>query len=215
MFARTATVLRSAVTGIRRVHTLPELPYKYEALEPIISRDIMAIHYEKHHATYVANLNKIEEELRSCLEKNNIEQVIALSNALKFNGGGHLNHSIFWQNLSPCGGEPSEPLKKAIDHAFSSVDEFKNRLAAAAIGVQGSGWAWLGWDQKDKILKIATCANQDPLQGTTGLIPIFGIDVWEHAYYLQYKNVRADYVKAIFEIANWKDMNKRFNKVSK
>ena len=164
--------------------------------------------------------------------------IISLGNALKFNGGGHINHSIFWHNLAPRGhgGEPSGELLDAIKRDFGSLDNLTSQVSAAAVGVQGSGWAWLGFNQKAKRLEVASCPNQDPLQATTGmhnltssirtsieslflllhvvsgLVPLFGIDVWEHAYYLQYKNVRPDYVKAIWQLANWKDVTDRFNK---
>lgn len=143
-----------------------------------------------------------------------IKKIISLEPALRFNGGGHLNHSIFWQNLSPNGGEPSAPLLTAINDSFGSLDQLKTLLSAAAVGVQGSGWAWLGYDGKTKKLRVASCANQDPLEPSTGLVPLFGIDVWEHAYYLQYKNVRPDYVKAIWKVANWKDISERYAKAS-
>ncbi|XP_047992810.1 superoxide dismutase [Mn], mitochondrial [Leguminivora glycinivorella] len=196
----------------RQKHTLPDLPYEYSALEPVISREIMALHHGKHHATYVANLNAAEEKLAAAQAKGDIDTVINLAPALKFNGGGHINHSIFWQNLSANGGKPSDQLTKAINQDFGSVENMKNQLAAASVGVQGSGWGWLGYNKQMKKLQIATCSNQDPLQATTGLVPLFGIDVWEHAYYLQYKNVRADYVKAIFDVANWVDISTRYEK---
>ncbi|KAI8439257.1 hypothetical protein MSG28_013096 [Choristoneura fumiferana] len=188
----------------RQKHSLPDLPYEYSALEPVISREIMSLHHSKHHATYVANLNAAEEKLAAAQAK-----------ALKFNGGGHINHSIFWQNLSASGGKPSATLAKAIEQDFGSLDNMKNQLAAASVAVQGSGWGWLGYNKQMRKLQIATCVNQDPLQATTGLIPLFGIDVWEHAYYLQYKNVRADYVKAIFEVANWNDISSRYENALK
>jgi len=194
-------------------HTLPDLPYDYNALEPTISAEIMKLHHDKHHATYVANLNVAEEKLAEAKQKSDVSGIIALAPALKFNGGGHLNHSIFWQNLSPKGGgEPSGDLATAIKNDFGSFDNFKTRLSAASVGVQGSGWGWLGYNKTTKRLEITTCGNQDPLEATTGLVPLFGIDVWEHAYYLQYKNVRADYVKSIFNIANWQDVAARLTK---
>ncbi|KAL0821601.1 hypothetical protein ABMA28_005052 [Loxostege sticticalis] len=204
-----------AVSGSRQKHALPNLPYEYNALEPVISREIMNLHHSKHHATYVNNLNAAEEKLAQAQSKGDIETVINLAPALKFNGGGHINHTIFWQNLSPNGGKPSDELTKAIEKDFGSWENMKNQLAAASVGVQGSGWGWLGYSKQMKKLMITTCQNQDPLQATTGLIPLFGIDVWEHAYYLQYKNVRADYVKAIFDIANWKDVSARFENALK
>nr|QFZ96342.1 manganese superoxide dismutase [Locusta migratoria] len=214
---------RSALTFLRRnanamsaekreKHTLPDLPYDYSALEPIISAEIMKLHHSKHHATYVTNLNVAEEKLEEAKAKNDINTIISLAPALKFNGGGHINHTIFWQNLSPCGGSAEGELLEAIKRDFGSLENMKTKLAATAVGVQGSGWGWLGYNKETKRLQLAACANQDPLQATTGLIPLFGIDVWEHAYYLQYKNVRADYVKAIFDIVNWKDVSERYAK---
>ncbi|KAJ2945501.1 hypothetical protein O0L34_g314 [Tuta absoluta] len=211
MFAsqRVGTLMRTLCAS-RLKHTLPELPYEYSALEPVISREIMQLHHSKHHATYINNLNAAEEKLQAAQAKGDIQTVITLAPALKFNGGGHINHSIFWQNLSPKGGKPSPALIKAIENDFGSLENMKNQLATTSVGVQGSGWGWLGYNKLMKKLQIATCQNQDPLQATTGLIPLFGIDVWEHAYYLQYKNVRADYVKAIFDVANWNDISARY-----
>ncbi|XP_050665848.1 superoxide dismutase [Mn], mitochondrial [Leptidea sinapis] len=200
------------VISCRQKHTLPELPYEYNALEPIISRDIMSLHHSKHHATYVNNLNAAEEKLAQAQAKGDIQTIISLAPALKFNGGGHINHTIFWQNLSANGGKPADALTKAVEKDFGSWENMKNQLSAASVGVQGSGWGWLGYNKLMKKLQIATCQNQDPLEATTGLVPLFGIDVWEHAYYLQYKNVRADYVKAIFEVANWQDVSARYEK---
>ncbi|XP_015599946.1 superoxide dismutase [Mn], mitochondrial [Cephus cinctus] len=218
MFAARRTLVSSALRSkdaiVRQKHSLPELPYDYRALEPIICAEIMELHHSKHHATYVNNLNIAEEKLKEAVGKGDVNTQIAVAPALKFNGGGHLNHSIFWQNLSPNGGKPDAALMKQIEKDFGSFEEFKKRLSESTVAVQGSGWGWLGYNTKDKRLEIATCANQDPLQATTGLVPLFGIDVWEHAYYLQYKNVRPDYVKAIFDIANWNDISTRFKKAA-
>jgi Fe-Mn family superoxide dismutase len=208
-----ATAFRPLSVLSQAKHTLPDLPYDYNALEPTISADIMQIHHSKHHATYVANLNVAEEKLKEATGKGDVSAIVSLGGALKFNGGGHINHSIFWQNLSPKGGgEPSGDLAAAIKKDFGSFENFKTRLSTASVGIQGSGWGWLGFNKTTKTLEIATCANQDPLEATTGLVPLFGIDVWEHAYYLQYKNVRADYVKNIFNIANWNDVAQRLSK---
>jgi len=195
----------------RGKHTLPDLPYDFNALEPYISADIMKLHHQKHHATYVNNLNIAEEKLAEAKEKSDVSGIIALAPALRFNGGGHINHSIFWQNLSPSGGgEPSGDLLEAIKRDFGSFENLQKQMSAAAVGVQGSGWAWLGYHKGNGNLQVAACPNQDPLEATTGLIPLFGIDVWEHAYYLQYKNVRPDYVKAIWNVANWNDIGERY-----
>ncbi|CAK1586790.1 unnamed protein product [Parnassius mnemosyne] len=204
-----------AAGATRFKHTLPDLPYEYSALEPVISREIMSLHHSKHHATYVNNLNAAEEKLAQAQAKGDIETIISLQPALKFNGGGHINHTIFWQNLSPKTSKPTDLLVKAIEKDFGSLENMKNQLATASVGVQGSGWGWLSYNKQMKKLQITTCQNQDPLQATTGLVPLFGIDVWEHAYYLQYKNVRADYVKAIFDVANWQDISARYENALK
>ncbi|VDH95983.1 superoxide dismutase, Fe-Mn family [Mytilus galloprovincialis] len=194
----------------RTKHTLPDLPYDYNALEPYVSAEIMQLHHSKHHNTYVNNLNVAEEKLAEAVAKNNVNQIIQLQPALKFNGGGHLNHSIFWEVLSPSGGGlPSGDLKEMIIRDFDSFDKMKKQVSDAAVAVQGSGWSWLGYNPVSGRLRIAACANQDPLLPTTGLIPLFGIDVWEHAYYLQYKNVRPDYVSAIWNIVNWENVASR------
>lgn len=212
MFAAKRALFSSAIkdTFTRAKHTLPDLPYDYKALEPIISAEIMQLHHSKHHATYVNNLNVAEEKLKEAAAKGDVNTQIALGPAIKFNGGGHLNHSIFWCNLSPNSGKPDAALVKQIEQDFGSLEQMKKQLSESTVAIQGSGWGWLGYCPKSKSLRIATCANQDPLQATTGLVPLLGIDVWEHAYYLQYKNVRPDYVKAIFDIVNWEDVSNRF-----
>ncbi|CAL1535296.1 unnamed protein product [Lymnaea stagnalis] len=215
MLSTTSNVLKRCLGGsvIRLKHTLPDLKYDFNALEPYISADIMKLHYEKHHQTYINNLNVTEEKLSEAVSKKDITTIINLQPALRFNGGGHINHSIFWQNLSPKGGgEPTGDLLQQIKEDFNTFDQMKKELVAASVAVQGSGWGWLGYSPVNGRLRIATCSNQDPLEATTGLIPLFGIDVWEHAYYLQYKNVRADYVNAIFNIANWSDVSERLAK---
>lgn len=196
-------------------YQLPTLPYALDALEPVISAEIMALHYNKHHAAYVANLNKALEQYGEAESKNDLPTMISLEQAIKFNGGGHINHSIFWTNLAPKdqgGGALSNgPLHDALQKRWGSIDKFIEEFSAKAIAIQGSGWAWLGCPKDKSCLKIVTCNNQDPLS-THNLIPILGIDVWEHAYYLQYKNVRADYVKAIWGIINWKNLEERYSK---
>lgn len=198
-------------------YQLPQLPYELNALEPVISAEIMSLHYNKHHAAYVTNLNKALEQYAEAEKKNDISAMIALQSAIKFNGGGHVNHSIFWTNLAPKnngGGKlPEGSLLNAINHCFGSLDKLIEQMTTKAIAIQGSGWAWLGYCPASKRLKICTCDNQDPLS-TKGLTPLLGIDVWEHAYYLQYKNVRADYVKAIWNIINWKNVAERFDAAS-
>jgi len=195
---------------------LPQLPYDFGALEPFISAEIMTLHYTKHHQGYVNNLNTALEKFTEAEAKNDLNAMTAQLQAIRFNGGGNINHSIFWTNLAPKnsgGGTPPQgDLAKAIEHNFGSLQSLQDHLSAKATALQGSGWAWLGFDKVSKHLEIATCDNQDALFATKGLIPLLGIDVWEHAYYLQYKNVRADYVKAIWNIINWKNVAERFEK---
>jgi len=212
--ARWAPALASCAT--RGKATLPDLPYDYGALEPVISAEIMQLHHSKHHQTYVNNYNVAQEKLADAVAKDDAGSIIGLHGALKFNGGGHINHSIFWQNLCPekDSGEPSGPLLEAINRDFGSLQAMQEKLSASTIAVQGSGWGWLGYNKAAGKLAITTCANQDPLEATTGLVPLFGIDVWEHAYYLQYKNVRPDYVKAIHKLTNWKDVSSRYQAAS-
>lgn len=206
----------SASVLARAKHSLPDLPYDYDALEPHISAEIMRIHHSKHHATYVNNLNVAEEKLAEAQVKSDASSIIGLGSALKFNGGGHINHSIFWTNLSPNGGgEPTGDLADAIKRDFGSFENMKDKLSATTAAVQGSGWGWLGYNRDRKQIEITTCANQDPLQATTELIPLLGIDVWEHAYYLQYKNVRPDYLKNIFNVVNWANIAERYSEASK
>lgn len=196
-------------------YQLPELPYPLNALEPVISEEIMSLHYHKHHQAYVNNLNQALTQYAEAEKKEDLQAMTALLAAIKFNGGGHINHSIFWTNLAPQkqgGGTPPEgELATLINQSFGSLQNFIDQFSAKAIAIQGSGWCWLGYNKARNLLEIVTCDNQDPLS-TKGLIPLLGVDVWEHAYYLQYKNVRADYVKAIWKIINWKNVAERFQK---
>ncbi|MES2122044.1 MAG: Fe-Mn family superoxide dismutase [Chlamydiota bacterium] len=195
-------------------YKLPDLPYDFSALEPVIAAEIMQLHYSKHHNAYVTNLNAALDKYRDAEAKQDVAAMIALQQAIKFNGGGHVNHTIFWTNLAPVGkggGElPKGGLADAIAADFGSMESFIEKMSAQSVAIQGSGWGWLGYDKASRRLAIATCSNQDPLS-TQGLVPLLGIDVWEHAYYLQYKNVRADYVKNIWKIVNWKNVEERFN----
>jgi len=197
------------------MYKLPELAYDFSALEPVISGEIMNLHYTKHHQTYVNNLNAALEKYAQAEKGQDLAAMIALQPAIRFNGGGHVNHSIFWTNLAPTskggGGAPSGDLGQEIQKAFGTFEAFVEKLSTLAVGVQGSGWAWLGYSKADKRLQLTTCANQDPLS-TQGLVPLLGIDVWEHAYYLQYKNVRPDYVKNIFTVVAWKNVEERYSK---
>ncbi|KTR96004.1 superoxide dismutase [Microbacterium testaceum] len=191
-------------------YTLPELPYDYAALEPHISATIMELHHSKHHQTYVNGANTTLDLLAEAREKGDFANINRLQKDLAFNLGGHTNHSIFWTNLSPNGGDkPTGDLEAAIDDQFGSFDAFRAQFTAAALGVQGSGWAGLFWDSIGENLVIQQFFDQQG-QIVAGTVPLLLLDVWEHAYYLDYKNVRADYVKAFWNIANWADAQERF-----
>lgn len=191
-------------------YTLPELPYDYSALEPHISATIMELHHSKHHQTYVNGANTTLDLLAEAREKGDFANINRLQKDLAFNLGGHTNHSIFWTNLSPNGGDkPTGDLEAAIDDQFGSFDAFRGQFTAAALGVQGSGWAGLFWDSIGENLIIEQFFDQQG-QIVAGTVPLLLLDVWEHAYYLDYKNVRADYVKAFWNIANWADAQERF-----
>jgi Fe-Mn family superoxide dismutase len=191
-------------------YTLPELAYDYAALEPSISASIMELHHSKHHQTYVTGANTALAQLAEARDKGDLTYVNKLEKDLAFNLGGHINHSIFWTNLSPDGGDkPTGDLESAINDQFGSFDKFVAHFTATALGVQGSGWAVLAWDSIGERLIIVQFFDQ---QGNlpAGIVPLLMLDVWEHAYYLDYKNVRADYVKAFWNIANWANVQKRF-----
>jgi len=194
-------------------YQLPELPYDYDSLEPFIDAEIMRLHHSKHHQTYVNNLNGALEKFEQAAKKNDVTSMIAVQDAIKFNGGGHINHTIFWTNLAPKnkggGKEPSGELAEEINKEWGSLDSFKEEFSATTVAIQGSGWGWLGFSQTSRRLSIETCPNQDPLV-MKKLVPLLGVDVWEHAYYLQYKNARAEYLKAIWEVLNWKNIEERF-----
>lgn len=194
--------------------TLPALPYAPEALEPHIDTLTMQIHHGKHHQAYVDNLNKAiagtEHENKSLEEL--VKHAGAISAPVRNNGGGHWNHTFFWESLAPnAGGAPTGELAEAISAAFGSFDEFKTKFGAAGVGRFGSGWAWL--IVKDGKLEISSTPNQDnPLMDVADVkgTPILGIDVWEHAYYLKYQNKRPDYLAAIWNVVNWSKVAERF-----
>jgi len=195
------------------VHTLPKLDYAYDALEPHISGEIMTLHHTKHHQTYVNGLNAAEE---AYAKTETPKDRIKLQAALKFNGGGHINHSLFWKNLAPTtqGGGKLEagPLKDVIERDFGSLDKLKEKMNATTAAIQGSGWGWLGYNPATQKLEIVTTANQDPLLTH---VPIIGIDIWEHAFYLQYKNVKPDYLNAIWNVVNFTEAENRLVEASK
>ncbi len=191
-------------------YTLPDLPYDYAALEPHISGKIMQLHHDKHHQTYVTGANTALEQLAEARETGNLANVNKLTKDLSFNLGGHVNHSIFWTNMSPDGGDqPTGELAAALDDAFGSFEKFQAHFTAAALGVQGAGWAGLFWDSIGENLVIQQIQDQQG-QIAAATVPLLLLDVWEHAYYLDYLNVRADYVKAFWNIANWANVQDRF-----
>ncbi|XP_058836900.1 superoxide dismutase [Mn], mitochondrial-like [Topomyia yanbarensis] len=212
LFAKSVKFSRSVHCQLRDKHSLPELPYDYAALEPTLSREVMELHHQKHHAGYVNALNSAEDELTEALASTDISKVVQLGKTIRFNGGGHINHSLFWENLTPHCTIPSKALAAALKSNFYSTEDFKSIMKETALEIQGSGWTWLGWHKPTKSLKIVACVNQDSLEATTGLIPVLGIDVWEHAYYIQYRNDRAMYFDALWEIIDWKVASKRYEK---
>ena len=196
-------------------HTLPKLPYAFDALEPYIDAKTMEIHYTKHHQAYIDKLNVALEKYPE-LAKKKVEELLVnnlkivpenIKTAVRNHGGGHINHSLFWELLKKNVKFDGE-IVKAIDDSFESFDEFKKKFSEIAIGRFGSGWAWLV--VRDGELEIISTANQDsPLM--EGKIPVLGLDVWEHAYYLKYQNRRAEYVDAFFNIINWKKVNELYS----
>jgi Fe-Mn family superoxide dismutase len=196
-------------------YTLPALPYPFDALEPHIDAKTMEIHHDKHHGTYVTNVNNALEgnplgelpieELLTKLDEVPEEK----RNAVRNNGGGHCNHTLFWESMSPSGGgEPSGELASAIDAAFGSFSDFKDKLKAAGLGQFGSGWSWLVHDGSG--LAVVPTPNQDsPI--STGKTPLLGVDVWEHAYYLLYQNRRPDYIDAWWNVVDWDKVAERFS----
>ena len=191
-------------------YVLPDLSYDYGALEPHISGRIMELHHSKHHAAYVAGINTALEQLEEARAKNEFGNINKLQKDLAFHLGGHVNHSIFWNNLAPNQGEkPEGELAAAIDEFFGSFDAFRAHFNAAALGIQGSGWAFLAWDSLGERLIIEQLYDQ---QGNVAAatVPLLMLDMWEHAFYLDYQNVKGDYVKAFWNIVNWADVQARF-----
>ncbi len=198
-------------------YELPPLPYDYNALEPHISRETMELHHDKHHATYVTNLNNAVKDNPDLANKSAEDLVKNLNSvpenirtAVRNNGGGHVNHTFFWEIMRPGGSkQPTGALAEAINQTFGGFDQFKQQFNAAAAGRFGSGWAWLTVGPGGK-LEISSTANQDsPL--TEGKTPILGVDVWEHAYYVDYRNRRPDYLNAWWNVVNWDEVGKRYD----
>lgn len=192
------------------VYTLPELTYDYAALEPHISARIMELHHSKHHAAYVAGANAALEQMEEARATNAFGAINKLEKDLAFHLGGHINHSIFWTNLAPNGDErPTGELAAAIDEFFGSFDAFQAHFNAASLGIQGSGWGILSWDPVGARLIIQQLFDQQA-NTAQGTIPLLQLDMWEHAFYLDYQNVKADYVKAFWNIVNWDNVAQRF-----
>lgn len=201
-------------------HELPKLPYAYDALEPHIDKQTMEIHHTKHHKTYIDKLNAALEGHEDLKEKT-VEELLknlnsvpeSIKTAVRNHGGGHYNHSLFWQMMAPnAGGNPTGTVAEEINKKFGSFEKFKEQFSNSAIGVFGSGWAWLVWNGKE--LEIVNTPNQDsPL--STGKTSLLGIDVWEHAYYLKNQNRRADYVAAFWNVVNWKQVEENLKNAKK
>ncbi|NBW73069.1 MAG: superoxide dismutase [Microbacteriaceae bacterium] len=195
-------------------YTLPDLTYDYGALEPNISGRIMELHHDKHHLAYVNGANSALDALAEAREKNDLSMVNKFQKDLAFNLAGHVNHTVFWKNMSPEGGDkPVGELAAAIDEFFGSFDAFRAHFTASALGIQGSGWAILVWDILGQKLIIEQLYDH---QGNlaVGSIPLLMLDMWEHAFYLDYQNVKPDYVKAFWNIVNWADVQARFTEAS-
>ncbi|KAH0538317.1 hypothetical protein FGG08_005091 [Glutinoglossum americanum] len=210
----TSTAIEDIVMATATKYTLPPLPYAYDALEPHISAQIMTIHHTKHHQAYVTNLNAALASLVTFSQTSDIPAQIALQQAVKFNGGGHINHSLFWENLTPAGSpgashEAGPHVRKAITERWGGEEKFKDAFTKVLLGLQGSGWGWLVRDEEFGSLEIITTKDQDPVPA--GKVPIFGVDMWEHAYYLQYLNNKAEYIKGIWHIINWDTAEKRYS----
>jgi Fe-Mn family superoxide dismutase len=195
-------------------YVLPDLSYDYGALEPNISGKIMELHHDKHHLAYVNGANSALDLLAEAREKNDLTWVNKLQKDLAFNLAGHVNHTVFWRNLSPEGGDkPTGELAAAIDEFFGSYDGFRAHFTASALGIQGSGWAILAWDILGQKLIIEQLYDH---QGNlaVGSLPLLMLDMWEHAFYLDYQNVKGEYVKAFWNIVNWADVQERFTQAS-
>lgn len=192
-------------------YSLPDLPYDYSALEPHQIAQILELHHDKHHAGYVTGANQTLEKLAEARDKGDFASIVALEKNLAFHVSGHVLHSIYWNNMSPDGGgEPTGELSAAIDEHFGSFEGFKGQLSQATVTVQGSGWGALAWEPlAGRLVVQQVYDHQSNL--TNGSAPLLVIDAWEHAYYLQYKNVRPDFVAAFWNVVNWNDVSARFD----
>ena len=195
-------------------YTLPDLPYDYAALEPAITGEILELHHAKHHAAYVKGANDTLERLAEARDKEQYGGLVGLEKTFAFNLSGHVLHSIFWDNLSPDGGDrPDGELAAAIDEYFGSFEALRKQLTAATSTVQGSGWGVLAWEPLGRRLVVEQVYDH---HGNVGMntTPVLVFDAWEHAYYLQYRNVRPDYVEKLWSLVNWTDVKARFDKAS-
>ncbi|KAJ1910326.1 Superoxide dismutase [Mn], mitochondrial [Mycoemilia scoparia] len=198
-------------------YTLPPLPYAYNALEPVISEQIMKLHHDKHHKAYVDGLNTALTGLSNAKDA---DTIASLQSALHFNSGGHINHSIFWKNMRAPREDNNKStnglkIDKAIKEQFGSTDKLTKLMQTRVLAIQGSGWCWLVLDPATQKLDVITLPNQDT-PGMVNKVPLLGIDIWEHAFYLDYLNVKADYVTNFWKVVNWDDVNQRYeNAVSK
>ena len=201
-------------------YTLPEMPYAYDALEPHIDAQTMEIHHTKHHQKYTDGMNGALEKLSPELQEKDIEEILSNINqvpddvkgAINFNGGGYDNHKLFWNSMKQNGGgEPTGAIADAINDSFGSFAEFKELFSSKTAPLQGSGWGWLVYNPKSGKVEYKAMSNQTSPR-TEGLVPLLGLDVWEHAYYLKYQNKRPDYIAAWWNVINWDEVNDRFSK---
>jgi len=194
-------------------YTLPDLPYDYSALEPRYSGRLLELHHGKHHAAYVAGANATLDKLAEARDEKNFAALNQLQKSLAFHISGHVLHSLFWKNMTPQGGgRPERELAAAIAESFGSFDGLESQLSEAALNVQGSGWGSLAWEPLGKRLVVEQVYDHQGNIGN-GTVPILVLDMWEHAYYLQYQNVKADWVDAFWELVNWEDVAERFDSV--
>ena len=201
-------------------YTLPEMPYAYDALEPHLDAQTMEIHHSKHHQKYTDGMNGALEKLSPELQEKDIEEILSNINqipddvkgAINFNGGGYDNHKLFWNSMKQNGGgEPTGAIADAINDSFGSFAEFKELFSSKTAPIQGSGWGWLVYNPSSGKVEYQAMSNQDSPR-TKGLVPLLGLDVWEHAYYLKYQNKRPDYIAAWWNVINWDEVNDRFSK---
>jgi len=201
-------------------YELPKMPYAYDALEPHIDARTMEIHHTKHHQTYTTKLNDALGKCSSDIQNKDILDILSdlsqvpdeLKKAINFNGGGYDNHKLFWNNMKPNGGgEPGGAEADAINSTFASIADIKEKFSSTTAVIQGSGWGWLVYNKSSSKVEYAAMSNQDSPR-TKGLVPLLGLDVWEHAYYLNYQNKRPDYIAAWWNVVNWDEVDNRLSK---